>query len=141
MGCLRVVCLQEALIGFRGLLGFVQPLQGHSTHNLNTSLILVKVLGTGIGTLAILVQEHLRTVYPVDGLCIATGFDIGLTGIDRANYSFLEPTARRVRLPAVGIVATSCNKALVSFLVLSEVQLTTTDRVQQDGIVDIGTDS
>ena len=136
---LAICRLQKAVIGLLGLVGLVQTLQGHSTHNLDSSLIFVEISLSGIGFLTIFVQQHLCTVYPIDGLGIATRVDIGHTGIYGADDCLLESTTGGVCLPAVGIVLTGFQETFVGFGITSQVQLATADIVQQNGIVDIRT--
>ena len=135
---LGIVRLEESLIGLGGLSILMKPLQGHGPHDLNTSLILVEILTAGIRLLLVLAQQHLRTIDPVDGLCIALGVDISHTGIDRTDNSFLKTTTRRVRLPTGCIMLTGSEETLIGLFVAPEVQLTAADIVQEDGIVDIG---
>ena len=64
--CLRIVCLQKALINLLSFLLFMQALQCHSSHNLYLALILVKVVFTGIMYQAIVAQQILGTVNPIE---------------------------------------------------------------------------
>ena len=138
---LRVVGLQESLVGLGCLLFLAQSLTCHSTHNLDTSLILIKIFRPGIGSFPIHIQQHLRPVNPIDRLSIAPHVDISKTGIDRTNDGFLKTAAGAVRLPTVGIMSASGQKTLIGLFVLSKIQLAAADVIQQNGIVDIGTNA
>ena len=138
---LRIVCFQKLLISLCCFLGFIQSLHSHSTHDFDTSLIFVEIFDSCIITLTIFVQQHLRAVNPIDGFCITTGIDIRHTGIYRSQYSLLETTTGLVCLPTVGIMTTGSIETLLSLSILTKVQLTAADIVQEDGIVDVRTDT
>ena len=140
-GRLRVVGLQELLVGLGGLVGLVQALQGDGTHNLDAALVLVEILYAGIGLLAVLAQQHLGAVNPVDGLGIAARIDVGHAGVDGAKNGFLKSAAGGVRLPAVGIVTAGGQETLIGLFVTAQVELATADVVEQDSVVDVGADA
>ena len=137
--CLRVVSLQICLIRGGCIFFTLQSLQRHSPHNLYLSLILVEISIEGIRILTILVEQHLRTIYPVDSLSVSSGVDIGHTGVHRSDDGFLQSTTRRVSIPSVGIVLTGFHETLVCLGITPQVQLTTAYIVQHDGIVDVRT--
>ena len=134
---LRVGRLLETPVSLAGLLPLVQSLQGNGAHHFDTALVFIKVVADGIGLLAILVQQHLRAVYPVSRLLIPMGIDISHTGINGTHDGFLQATTGSVRLPAVGIVFTGSEETLVGLLVTAQVQLTASDVIQQNGVVKI----
>ena len=138
---LREGCKLETLIGLVGLLVSAQTLQGCGAHNLDTTLVFVKILLAGIFHLAILVEQHLRAVYPVDRLFVAARVDICHAGIYRAQHGLLIAAAGSVGLPAVGIAVTGLQETLLGFLLLTQIQLADTNVVEENGIVDVRADA
>ena len=116
-------------------------MQRCGTHDFYTPLVFVKVGSAGVGALAILVEQHLRTVCPIDGLFVITPLNVSLTGVDGTHYGFLESAAGGICFPALAIVLACFLETLSGLFVLSQVELAYTDIVVEYGVVDIGADA